>query len=455
LIVMKFGGSSVASAERIRCVGDIVRDHAPRGPVVVVSALGGVTDLLQQAVEAARGDDLDVLDPILADLERRHRWALSGSVESPRPRHDLSLELDRQFEDLRQRLRSVRILGEGTPRAVDGLLATGELIAARIVAAAFEDRGLPAEAIDARRVMITNDRYGCAEPDIAAVRARCDSTLTACVADGRIPVVGGFVGATPAGETTTLGRGGSDTSASVLGLALEVEEIQIWTDVDGLLTADPRRVPTARRLERISFAEAAELAFHGARVLHPSSIAPAVRHQIPVRVLNSHRPDVPGTLVLGDPGIGDEASLSSLASRGDVGVVRMTTPHMRVVPGFASRMLAAASEIGLAPHLVLAGDVTLALVVPGPVDASAVEMRVGGDADLEVLEGRAIICCVGSQLAQSGSRSRVLEALGRWDPDVLVLGASGISVSAVLEQRRLGDALQSLHRQFFERSESA
>ena len=298
---MKFGGTSVADAERILAITEIVRARLPRAPVVVVSALAGVTDLLVRAVRAARASDLEGLEPLLADLERRHRWALAGSVEDPGERHDLSLEIDGRFEDLRRKLRSIRILGEGTPRAVDGVLANGELLSARIVAAAFRARGLPARFVDPREVVVTDARFGEAHPELQAIVSRCRDRVAPLVRAGEIPVLGGYVGATPEGDTTTLGRGGSDTSAAVLGAALDVEEIQIWTDVDGMMSADPRLVPRARTIPRLSFAEAAELAFYGAKVLHPDSIAAAVERQIPVRVLNSHRPDAAGSVVLDGP----------------------------------------------------------------------------------------------------------------------------------------------------------
>ena len=302
MIVMKFGGSSVADAERIRGVADIVRERIARQPVVVVSALAGVTDLLEQALSAARRGDLEGLEPLVADIVRRHRWALAGCIDDARRRHHLGLEIDRVLDELRQRLRSVRVLGEVTPRVRDAVLACGETLSARLVAAAFREQELAARWVDPEQVMATDDRFGAASPDAEGVKERCRALLWPLLEQGQVPVIGGFVGSSRSGETTTLGRGGSDTSAAVLGLALGAEEIQIWTDVDGLMSADPRLVPAARTLERVSFAEATELALYGARVLHPDSIAPAVCRQIPVRVLNSGRPDGNGTLVVGEDG---------------------------------------------------------------------------------------------------------------------------------------------------------
>jgi aspartate kinase len=195
VIVMKFGGTSVADAARILAAAEIVRSRLARRPVVVVSALAGVTDLLVRASAVARDGTPEDLDPILADLARRHRWALSGSVSHPGRRHDLGLEVDALLEELRQLLRSIRVLGEGTPRAGDALLAFGEILSSRIVAAAFAEQGLPVAQVDARRVMITDARHGAAEPDLDEVAARGAEVISPRLAAGEVPVLGGFFGA--------------------------------------------------------------------------------------------------------------------------------------------------------------------------------------------------------------------------------------------------------------------
>ncbi len=447
---MKFGGSSVADAERIKAIGRIVAARIERRPVVVVSALAGVTDLLQRAILAAGRGALEELEPLLADLERRYRWALSGSVESPDVRHALSLELDGRFEDLRQRLRSIRILREGTRRAADGLLAEGERLAARIIAASFADHGLPAESVDAAEVMRTDACFGEADPDLDAVRERCASRLRPLVDAGRVPVLGGFFGATADGETTTLGRGGSDTSAAVIGAAMAVEEIQIWTDVDGLMTADPRLVPEAQTLARVSFGEAAELAYYGARVLHPASIAPAVERQIPVRVLNSMQPDGEGTVILGDSPLPESAPLASVASRSPVWLVRASSRCLRADGALLPRALDALKRQGVVPDLVVSGDLSVAAVLPRPVEVAPLADAIGEETEVEQLDERAIICIVGSGLARETIRRDVLQAFGEWAPDLVTIGASRTSVTAVVEAGRLASAVRELHRRFFE-----
>lgn len=451
MIVMKFGGSSVADAGRLLAVTEIVRSRLHRQPIVVVSALGGVTDLLERALVTACAGELEALDAVLADVERRHRWALEGAVERTEQRHALRLEVDRIFDELRQQLRSLRILGERTPRAADGVLAFGETLSARILTGVMQNRGLPARWVDPREILVTDERHGAAEPDLPAVRERARPRLTALVRAGEVPVVGGFVGVTPGGHTTTLGRGGSDTSAAILGLALDAQEIQIWSDVDGLMTADPRRVPSARVLSHISFAEAAELAHYGAKVLHPHSIAPAVAQRIPVRVLNALRPEAPGTLVLEEGGVSCGEEPTALTSRGGVTLVRATCMGLRVEPTFPARVLAACARLELMPDAVVCSGLAVALVVPSGTEAAALNGEIGEAVRVEFRAGCALLCVVGARAIASGAaRERLLAALAPWRPELVAVGASRLSLAAVLDEDRLPQALATLHRSCFE-----
>ena len=450
MIVMKFGGTSVADAASIRAVAEIVRGRLARRPIVVVSAMAGVTDLLLDAIAAAKEGNRDALEPILADLSRRHRWAVSGCVEDAGRRHDLGLEVDALFEDLRQLLRSVRILGEGTPRSSDALLAFGEILSSRIIAAAFLDLGLAARLVDAREVMITDASFGRAEPIAEEIALRGKRLLAPALAAGEVPIVGGFFGASRDGTTTTLGRGGSDTSASVIGAALGAEEIEIWTDVDGVMTADPRRVPSAQRRASVSFAEAAELAYYGAKVLHPASIAPAVGCRIPVRVLNTKRPEGAGTVILGEVAK-DAPALASIASRDDVTALRVASKTLRVDPGFLPRVLAAVDEEALVPDLVVSSEVAVTLVLPSKVKNTTLAARLTEFAEIEVRDQRGIVCVVGHGLARDGAtRGRVLSALALWDPEMVALGGSATSVAALVPAGRLDACVRALHREFFE-----
>ena len=432
MIVMKFGGTSVADTDRIRACAAIVRDRKERDPVVVVSALGGVTDLLERAIGLAQSDDLKALDPILADLERRHRWALNGSVEDAGARHQLNLELDRTFEHLRMRLRSMRILGEGTPRTIDAILACGETLSSQIIAAAFRDCGVAACCVESQQVLRTDARFGQAEPDLDRTREDGAAPLRQALQRGETPIVGGFVGAEPNGETTTLGRGGSDTTAAVLGLVLEAEEIQIWTDVDGIMTADPRVVADAVPVSQLTFGEAAELALFGAKVLHPSSVAPAVVRQIPVRVLNSMRAEREGTLIVGARDELDGWPIASIASLRDLVRVTVLRRGMRAASGLTADIEAALAAQGMAPVLSLCSEVSVTAAVRGPVDAPALERalaQAGEALEVEIAEERALIGIVGAGIADAAVRRRALEALAGQAPELVSVGASRTSIA--------------------------
>jgi aspartate kinase len=451
LIVMKFGGSSLADAERILAAANTIALHAERRPVVVVSALGGVTDLLVRSIDAARRGERDALERQLAELQRKHRWALAGAVEDAGDRHQLGLEIDELFEDLRQRLRSIRILGEATERASDAVLACGEDLSARIVTAALRGLGQAARWVDPRRLVPTDAAHGEARVDENALRRRCAAELLPVLEDGGVPVTGGFVGAAANGDTTTLGRGGSDTTAALLGSALRAEEIQIWTDVDGVMSADPRLVPAARTLPRVSFSEAAELAYYGAKVLHPDSIAPAVRRGIPVRVLNALRPDSAGTVVVGDDVADQPLPLASVANRAGVCLVRVISRRMRVDAAFLPGVLDALRELEIVPDLVVSMGVAVTLVLPRSVRRESLEGRLGDGVRIEVVPDQALVCVVGSGLARdAGFRTTVLTALAELRPDVITPGASRTSLAAVLPRAKLEAAVGDLHRRFFE-----
>jgi aspartate kinase len=375
---------------------------------------------------------------------------MSGLKQTARQRHHLGLEVDGLFEQLKQKLRSIRILGEGSPRAADAVLSMGEALSSTIVAAAFNDSGLPATRVDPCQVLLTDDRFGEAEPQIEGVAARCHDLLLPILREARIPVLGGFVGATASGETTTLGRGGSDTSAAVLGAALEAEEIQIWTDVDGLMSADPRLVPDARPIPRLSFVEATELAFYGARVLHPDCLAPAVSCGIPVRILNSLRPAAAGTVVIDREADDVRSPVVSVASRAGVRTLSIVNRRMRADCGFAAGVLAVFRERQVTPELIVASELGLHVVVGLASDAEAIFEDLQALGEVRMQEGRAVICIVGSRLASAAERGRALHALADWQPELVALGSSGASLAAVVTEERLTEAVRGLHRHYLE-----
>src|SRR5215470_9601368 len=298
MIVMKFGGSSVESAAAIQRVAGIVKERRERSPVVVVSAMGKTTNkLLAIAAAAIQGNRQQYIQQIhdLRDFHSRE----ARQVVPLNHRAELDRMLDEHFQELTELVKGLAVLGELTPRSIDAISSYGERLSSRIVSLAFEHFGMRSEHVDSRQFIVTDRRHTQAVPIYRATYTRLEGLGR--LAKDRVLVMGGFIGSTEDGVTTTLGRGGSDFTAAIVGAGIGAGEIQIWTDVDGMLTADPTILPGARRVEACSFAEAAELAYFGAKVLHPATVLPAIEKNIPVRILNSRRPEIAGTLVVSNP----------------------------------------------------------------------------------------------------------------------------------------------------------
>ncbi|HOT90720.1 MAG TPA: aspartate kinase [Anaerolineae bacterium] len=300
VIVHKFGGTSVGSAERFAAVTGIVA-QVEHQPVVVVSAMSGVTNqLIAGARAAAEGRDT-VYREIKAELLARHLDVVDTLLTRSRERLEVGGFVEDRLHELERLYRSIAVLGEVTARGLDAVAAFGELLSAHILAAALRERDLRAEAVSATETLVTDDHFGAARPLMAQTRARLQARVKPLLERGVIPVITGYIGATESGVTTTLGRGGSDFSAAIFAAGLDADEVWIWSDVDGILTADPNLVPQARTLPELSYSEAADLAYYGADVLHPKTVGPIVSAGIPMRLRNSFNPQHPGTLVVKSP----------------------------------------------------------------------------------------------------------------------------------------------------------
>src|SRR5215471_2472636 len=299
MIVMKFGGTSVEDAPSIERVAEIIRARLALKPLIVVSAMGKTTRKLLQAAEASAAGDSRTTLGIVADLKTRHTSEARRLVKKSDGREVFSL-IDKHFDELKKLLEGLAILGEVPPRGLDKILAYGELLSSAILADALSERGIPTRLVDARELIITDDRYGSASPLFEITNRQICEVIVPLVEGGTVPVVQGFIGSSRDGATTTLGFEGSDYTATVIGAALDAAEIQIWKDVSGLMTADPEVFAAARTVKLCSFAEAADLTFFGAKVLHPKAIYPAARKNIPVRIHNSKQPDAPSTKIAAD-----------------------------------------------------------------------------------------------------------------------------------------------------------
>ena len=366
-VIMKFGGTSVADAEAMGRVLGIVRRQladSPRDkpPVVVVSAMSKVTDRLIETGRLAGEGDAEGAARLLGELLERHLQVAGGLIGSDGALAGLAQTLRGDFSGLTGEIRRLAAAGEVPPRAHDELVAMGELASSRIVATAFAAHGLPAVWVDARSVLVTDDEHMAAIPDMAATCQRTSEHVGTRRAAGQVAVLGGFIGATAGGVTTTLGRGGSDYSAAIFGACLEVDEIQIWTDVDGMLTADPRVVAEPRLVPQLSFDEASELAYFGAKVLHPSTILPAVAKNIPVRILNSRRPEVSGTMVTAQ-GRANTGTLTALACKRGVTVVNITSSRMLMAHGFLRRLFEVFERFKTPVDVVTTSEVSVSVTV--------------------------------------------------------------------------------------------
>jgi aspartate kinase len=447
VIVCKFGGTSVGDADAIARTATIIAGRRARQPVVVVSALGGATNqLLQIAEQSAKGQLIGALRAV-EGLRDRHlsetQRLLSGADAD-----EVCNELSAMFDELAALAEALRTLGDLTPRSLDAIASLGEQLSSVLVVAAFRKHGLPAEHLDAREVMITDANFTRAEPNTDAIGEATQRLIMPLVRAGKIPVMGGFIGSSlGSGVTTTLGRGGSDYSASLVGAALQAEAIEIWTDVDGMLTADPRVVDGARLIERIGFEEASELASFGAKVLHPNTIAPAVMRGIPVWVLNSRRPEGTGTLITFDA---PRRSVTAIAGKSGVTLVKVRSPRMLLTEGFMRTLFEVFARYGTSVDVVATSEVSVSVTIDDTtnLEALVVDLRVLGDVTIE--RNRGIVSIVGNGLAEGGtSMSQALAAIGDLRVHMLSLSSSRINLTVVVDGEQVTPAMRRLHDAFF------
>ncbi|HOQ60102.1 MAG TPA: aspartate kinase [Vicinamibacterales bacterium] len=448
MVVMKFGGSSVATSAALARVCAIVAAERRR-KIVVVSALGGVTDaLLAAAAQAGAGDLAGALEG-LRGIRERHE-AIASGVRGQAERAALLQDLGAGWRDAEALLRAASRLGSCSPAASDAIVAQGELASSRLAAAVLNDAGVRARWIDARQVVITDRRHQHAAPAAAETAARLTEVAAPLVGRGDVPVIGGFVGATADGVTTTLGRGGSDYSASLVGACLGAAEIQIWTDVDGMLTADPRVFRRARPVARLSFREASALAGFGAKVLHPSAVQPAFAAGIPVRILNARRPSAQGTVVTEEP-IRRSAPAAGIACLGNLCAIDVPLPDgAGRLPALASAFEACALAQAV-PALATVSDAGVSLVVGEGPEADRVAARLGPAAPTR-RGGLALIAVVGDRLASGVDvPRRLLAALDGIPVHLLSRTPGSIHVACVIDEKHLARAVSAIHSRVFER----
>ncbi|MGE0446131.1 MAG: lysine-sensitive aspartokinase 3 [Vicinamibacterales bacterium] len=449
MVVQKFGGTSVADADAIRRLIEIVRAarlRDGRGPAVVVSAMSKVTDTLLAIAAHAGAGRMDEALGLVEQLRQRH---LKVAGELAPAAGDLAADISAELDGLGAIVRALAVLREVSPRTLDVIAAMGELLSSRVVAAALDAAGIPSAWIDARQAIVTDAEHTRALPLGAETNAAIARLIVPVLDRQAVPVAGGFVGATVDGHTTTLGRGGSDFSGALVGAGIGAREIQIWTDVDGMLTADPRVVAEPRLVPHLSFDEAAELAYFGAKVLHPSTILPAVERNIPVRILNSRNPGGTGTIITAQPPA-SSMPLAGLASKRDVTVVDITSSRMLMAYGFLRRVFEIFERFTTAVDVVATSEVTVSVTIDDLRNLDAIVAALSEFATVTVERDMALLCAVGDRLRNEPEiAARAVGLLEEVPLRMISQAASRRNITVILRQADLPQAMHRLHEEFF------
>ena len=462
LQVMKFGGTSVGDATCIARTAQIIANSSRHGPcVAVVSAMSGVTNRLIAAARSAETGDKSAGPEIVAALRAQHEETLKVLVREATARQAIVEQLDTALQEGKRLFEGTALLRELTPRTLDAISSLGERLSAPLVAGAVRELGLRSVAVDATDVIATDDFHGSAEPLMNRTREQCEVALRPLLADGVLPVVTGFIGASTSGELTTLGRGGSDYSATILGAALHAEEVIIWTDVDGVLTADPRLVPDARTIPEISYREAAELAYFGAKVLHPKTLNPVVHAAIPVWIRNSFAPDKVGTKIT-PKGQSIGGGVKALTAIQDVALISVGGPGIVGLPDVVGRTFSTTAEVRANVLLISqsSSQNDICFIVSA-ADArrtvEALRKEFAQDLAHEKVEhitmdsNIAIVAVVGENMRGTpGIAGKTFNALGRENVNLIAIaqGSSESNISFVVEEKAVKAALNTTHREF-------
>jgi aspartate kinase len=448
MIVMKFGGSSLESAAAIERVAQIVAQRLAQQSVVVVSAMGKTTQqLLSAGAEAARGQKEQALAR-LRDLRRMHEREAAGTPAA-------RCILDAHFLELGELLEGSAAAGKMTPELVDAISSYGERLSSQLIALIFQDRGIPAVHVDARCVIVTDGRHANATPLYAQTYARLQEHVSPLVRENKLVVMGGFIGATPAGVTTTLGRGGSDFSAAIVGAGIDANEIQIWTDVDGVMTCDPKLVPDAHRVKIISFTEAAELAYFGAKVLHPATLLPAIEKNIPILVLNSRRPDSPGTRIVAQA-VPCANTIKAISCKRGIHVVNIRSTRMLMAHGFLNRIFEVFNRAETAVDMLASSEVSVSLTIDNSARLAEIGEALREFAEVSVENDQAIVCVVGDNIRHTpGVAARAFGALEAVNIRMISQGASRVNLGFVVAAEDLEKTVKLLHQEFFQQPDPA
>lgn len=456
MIVMKFGGTSVQDSAAIDRTAEIVAGRLERNPTVVVSAMARVTDSLLRIAYQAKEHRIKEATSEIDELRTRHlvvaREIVKGSSGAPAAAcspESVEREIRSQFSEIENLAHSVATLGELTPRSQDAIVSFGERLSSVIVAAALSAREIPAKLVDSRRFVITDDRFTKAVPYIQETTRRTRVALLPLIEAGVVPVAQGFIGSTEDGVTTTIGRGGSDYTAALVGAALDADSIEIWTDVDGLMTADPRVVPDAKRIRVISFAEASELSYFGAKVLHPSTVLPAVEKGIPVHIYNTRNPTCEGTLIVAEP-LASSNVIKSIAFKRGVTIVNVTSTRMLLAYGFLRTIFEVFERHQTSVDVVTTSEISVSITLDNADQLDSIKRDLSGTGQVSIESDKAIVCVVGDNLKFTpGVAARLFDAIKSTNVNMISQGASEINVTFVIDESQVENVVRRLHDEFF------
>jgi aspartate kinase len=453
--VLKFGGTSVGDVDSISSVLEIVRRQMDQPLVLVFSAMGKTTDQLAAVGELASQGKLEESLGVISALRGYHFEIIGQLLKNGEAKRRVTSFCDQTFRSLEEMARGMSVLSDFSLAVQDRVLGLGEILSTRILAAFFLQENLPVEWVDARELVVTDEQHTQAEPLFEETRARCREVLLPLLKKKRIPLTQGYIARSKSGAITTLGRGGSDYTASLIGAALEAEEIQIWTDVDGIMTADPSLIPQAKNIPVMSFNEAAELAFFGARVLHPKTLVPAVERGIPVRVRNTRRPEGEGTLILAEaPGNGQR--VKSIAYKEGMTLVNLVSTRMFKAHGFLKQIFEIFDRFRVSADLVATSEVSVAVAIYDTARLPLVIQELQQYGKITVKPRQAVVCVVGEKLKETpGIVGQVFQDLSDVRVSMLSLGGSEINLSFVIDENDLPTVISRLHRRFFEQGNGA
>lgn len=448
MIVMKFGGSSVEDAPSIRRVISIIESRLDRRPVVVVSAIGKTTDRLVEIAELAAAGHRSLAGERVEALRNLHTAIVLELAGNENPAGVLEV-VNHLFDELQEIARGLSVLQELTPRTRDAVLSYGERLSSQILTAALNWHGVQAVHIDARELIVTDRNFTRATPLFEETYKRLRQRIPPLAREA-VVVLGGFIGSTPEGITTTLGRGGSDYTASLVGVGIDAEEVEIWTDVDGILTCDPSIIPEAHRIRVISFAEAAELAYFGARVLHPATMQPAMQKHIQVRVLNSRRPWVEGTLIVPSVPL-CKNPVKAISAKRDITVITVESLRMINAYGFLKKIFEVFERYETPVDMVSTSEVSVSATIDDPTHLEEIVEDLEKFSTVTVESDQAIVCLVGDNIRYTpGIAARAFGALRDINVRMISQGASLLNLSFVVRNQDLEKAARKLHDEFFQ-----